>query len=106
MCVGQRWSPASQGHYVFGRRRYLAAPSHRIQCLTHPITPQWTASAKSQPDEIDSLQVKSTSASLTKRRLAKFNGVRANFDLHLKECEWRWGKDTARLEAELRRLLV
>jgi transposase-like protein len=50
--------------------------------------------------------VKSTSASLTKRRLAKFNGVRANFDLHLKECEWRWGKDTARLEAELRRLLV
>ncbi|MCB1329858.1 MAG: IS1595 family transposase, partial [Maritimibacter sp.] len=27
--------------------------------------------------------------SFTKRRLAKFNGTRANFELHLKECEWR-----------------
>ena len=28
--------------------------------------------------------------SFTKRRLAKFNGVKKNFELHLKECEWRW----------------
>ena len=28
--------------------------------------------------------------SFTKRRLAKFNGVKVNFELHLKECEWRW----------------
>ena len=32
--------------------------------------------------------------SFTKRRLAKFNGVRKNFELHLKECEWRYGKST------------
>ena len=31
--------------------------------------------------------------SVTKRRLAKFNGVKANFELHLKECEFRWRKD-------------
>ena len=31
--------------------------------------------------------------SYTKRRLARFNGVKANFELHLKECEWRWGKE-------------
>lgn len=31
--------------------------------------------------------------SFTKRRLAKFNGVKAYFELHLKECEWRWKKD-------------
>ena len=29
----------------------------------------------------------------TKRRLAKFNGVKVNFELHLKECEFRWRKD-------------
>jgi len=23
-----------------------------------------------------------------KRRLAKFNGVKHNFELHIKECEW------------------
>lgn len=44
--------------------------------------------------------------SFTKRRLAKFNGTRANFELHLKECEWRWRKDPATLEKELRQLLV
>jgi transposase len=32
--------------------------------------------------------------SFVKRRLAKFNGVKKNFDLHLKECEWRWAKKT------------
>ena len=31
--------------------------------------------------------------SFAKRRLAKFNGVKVNFDLHLKECEWRYGND-------------
>ena len=30
--------------------------------------------------------------SFTKRRLAKFNGVKKNFELHLKECEWRYNK--------------
>lgn len=39
--------------------------------------------------------------SFTKRRLAKFNGVKKNFDLHLKECEWRYGKPNAILEKEL-----
>jgi len=28
--------------------------------------------------------------SFTKRRLNKFNGTKKNFELHLKECEWRW----------------
>jgi len=27
--------------------------------------------------------------SFTKRRLAKLNGVKVNFELHLKECEWQ-----------------
>ena len=44
--------------------------------------------------------------SFAKRRLAKFNGTRANFELHIKECEWRWRKDHATLVNELRRLLV
>ena len=43
--------------------------------------------------------------SYTKRRLARFNGVRVNFELHLKECEWRWGKDPDTILAELRQLL-
>jgi len=30
--------------------------------------------------------------SFTKRRLKKFNGVKKNFELHLKECEFRWRK--------------
>ena len=30
--------------------------------------------------------------SFTKRRLKKFNGVKINFNLHLKECELRWKK--------------
>jgi hypothetical protein len=32
-------------------------------------------------------------------RLSKFNGVSKYFDLHLKECEWRWRNDN--LEEEL-----
>lgn len=39
--------------------------------------------------------------SFTKRRLAKFNGVKKYFGFHLKECEWRYGKDNVRLENEL-----
>ena len=39
--------------------------------------------------------------SFTKRRLAKFNGVRKHFELHLKESEWRYGKDYVMLEKEL-----
>jgi transposase-like protein len=44
--------------------------------------------------------------SYTKRRLARFNGVKINFELHLKECEWRWGKDPDTILAQLRKLLV
>jgi len=44
--------------------------------------------------------------SFTKRRLAKFNGTRVNFELHLKECEWRWRKDHDTLKQELEALLV
>jgi transposase-like protein len=39
--------------------------------------------------------------SFTKRRLAQFNGVKKNFELHLKECEWRYGKDHKTLLREL-----
>jgi transposase-like protein len=43
--------------------------------------------------------------SFTKRRLAKFNGVKINFELHLKECEWRWKKDADTLAKELWKIL-
>lgn len=39
--------------------------------------------------------------SFTKRRLAKFNGVKSHFELHLKDSEWRYGKKTDMLEKEL-----
>ncbi|ARN78157.1 IS1595 family transposase [Nonlabens spongiae] len=44
--------------------------------------------------------------SFTKRRLAKFNGVKKTFDLHLKECEWRWKKSTQQMEKELWKMLL
>ena len=44
--------------------------------------------------------------SFTKRRLSKFKGVKVNFYLHLKECEWRWGKDFDTLVKVLNRLMV
>ena len=44
--------------------------------------------------------------SFTKRRLAKFNGVSKTLELHLKECEWRWGKDAGTLFKELKTLMV
>ena len=43
--------------------------------------------------------------SFTKRRLAKFNGVKAHFNLHLKECEWRYNKPHPQLLAELRAMI-
>lgn len=43
--------------------------------------------------------------SFTKRRLTKFNGVKKNFHLHLKECEWRWSKKPEKLVSELSKLL-
>ena len=43
--------------------------------------------------------------SFTKRRLAKFNGVKKNFSLHLKESEWRYGKSSDMLEKELIKIL-
>jgi len=43
--------------------------------------------------------------SFTKRRLAKFNGTKVNFEIHLKESEWRWKKSTDELENELSKLI-
>jgi transposase-like protein len=43
--------------------------------------------------------------SFTKRRLAKFNGAKKYFELHLKESEWRWGKTTNQLVDELPKIL-
>jgi len=43
--------------------------------------------------------------SFTKRRLAKFNGVKKNFELHLKECEWRYGKKNDTLKKELWKII-
>ena len=39
--------------------------------------------------------------SFTKRRLSKFNGVKRYFELHLKDCEWRYARETHDLETEL-----
>jgi transposase len=39
--------------------------------------------------------------SFTKRRLAKFNGVKKNFNLHLKESEWRYGKSFDTMKTDL-----
>jgi len=43
--------------------------------------------------------------SCAKRRLSKFNGVKINFELHLKECEWRYRKDSALLEMKLKKIV-
>jgi transposase len=43
--------------------------------------------------------------SFTKRRLSKFNGYTKYFELHLKECEWRWGKTKQELIDELPKIL-
>ena len=39
--------------------------------------------------------------SFTKRRLAKFNGVKVNFEYHLKESEWRYAKTKQQMFNEL-----
>lgn len=45
--------------------------------------------------------------SFSKRRMRKFNGMAEHtFDLHLKECEWRWKKDLLELRTELRQVLA
>lgn len=44
--------------------------------------------------------------SFTKRRLARFNGIKKYFDLHLKESEWRWKKSQKEMEKELWKLLL
>lgn len=44
--------------------------------------------------------------SFTKRRLRKFNGLpKHTFDLHLKECEWRWRRKPKELRKELGHIL-
>ena len=43
--------------------------------------------------------------SFTKRRLQKFNGMRAKFELHLKECEWRHKKSILQMREELTKML-
>jgi transposase-like protein len=44
--------------------------------------------------------------SFVKRRLSKFNGVKKNFDLHLKESEWRYGKKYDILKKELEKITI
>ena len=44
--------------------------------------------------------------SFTKRRLAKFNGTKQNFDLHLKECEWRYNRALPQLLSGLHLLIA
>jgi transposase len=44
--------------------------------------------------------------SFCKRRLAKFNGYKKNFELHLKECEWRWNfENESEMEKNLTSIL-
>ncbi len=43
--------------------------------------------------------------SFTKRRLAKFNGVKKYFVYHLKESEWRWGKEVEELKLDLSQMI-
>jgi transposase len=43
--------------------------------------------------------------SFAKRRLAKFNGVKINFYLHLKECEWRWKRNEDEMQEDLIKIL-
>jgi len=43
--------------------------------------------------------------SFTKRRLTKFNGVKRNFELHLKECEWRYDRKLPQLLTSLKLLV-
>ena len=42
----------------------------------------------------------------TKRCLSKFNGVKRNIELHLKEYEWRYNLDIPQLIADLKLLIA
>ena len=44
--------------------------------------------------------------SFVKRRLAKFNGANRHFDLHLKECEWRYNRSLPQLLADIQHLIA
>ena len=44
--------------------------------------------------------------SFVKRRLAKFNGANRHFDLHLKECEWRYNRTLPHLLADIQHLIT
>jgi len=43
--------------------------------------------------------------SFTRRRLARFNGVKRNFELHLEKCEWRYNRTLPQLLANLKFLV-
>lgn len=43
--------------------------------------------------------------SFAKRRVAKFNAVKANFEFHLKESEWRWSGKHLDLEIKLFKIM-
>ena len=43
--------------------------------------------------------------SFSKRRLSKFNGVKKNFDLHLKDCKLLYGKNNDMLKKELEEII-
>ncbi len=60
---------------------------------------KWFVNGKTHINGIESFW------SFTKRRLKKFNGVKPNFHLHLKECEWRWNRDHLILQKDLFKIL-
>ena len=41
-----------------------------------------------------------------KQRFNKLKGIQKNFDLHLKECEWRYSKSAEQLNKELQKLIA
>ena len=51
------------------------------------------------------LRINKSKHFVSKRRLTKFNGVKKNFVLHLKECEWRYNKSPQQLHQELRQMI-
>ena len=55
-----------------------------------------------------SVKIDATEAfwSFVKRRLAKFNGANRHFDLHLKECEWRYNRSLPQLLADIQHLIA
>lgn len=51
------------------------------------------------------LSMESNPFGASQKRRSKFNGVKVNFDLHLKECESRWKKEPEALAKELLKTL-